>query len=251
MDTPIFKPVIKPFLDGVSKSFVRYRPLQKVKLRYNFMNESHVFWAIKLEPFKAVFHRNSMLKFARASFIVFGLLICPSCWAQHRSIFSKFDSDFVFNPSFNIKLKQRMVDSAFANVSTAPNFVVIDATDSLTGLTKQVCTAATFIIGGLDRNTGNSKNQQLHSLHFYFNTDSAICNIGFNGYTYTELLAFGKRKNVRALVDYHLKYPQRTVIMFNGRDIEQAMLAHILFNNGIMSTSGDIAGNFMTLYQIK
>lgn len=53
--------------------------------------------------------------------------------AQERPPFNKSNSIFVFNSKLDFRIKQKMIDSAFANNSTALNFVVIIATNKLTG----------------------------------------------------------------------------------------------------------------------
>ncbi|MCR8556736.1 hypothetical protein KXD93_03745 [Mucilaginibacter sp. BJC16-A38] len=165
--------------------------------------------------------------------------------------FSKSDSLFVFNPRLDIKTKRRMLDSAFANNSTAPNFVVIVATNQITGVTKEICTEAPFVEGGVDRNKGKEKSQNYKSQHFYFNTKPALDNIGFYEYSYSELLEYGQNKDVRKIVTEVLKSNKEIELNFQGPRKQQFMFAHILFNNGIMSIRGDIAGNIMTLTKIK
>jgi len=165
--------------------------------------------------------------------------------------FSRADSLFVFNPGLDVKTRQKMLDSAFANDSTAPNFVVIFATNQLTGVTKEVCTEAPFVEGGIDRNNGKQKTQNYKSQHFYFNTKAALENIGFNEYTYSELLAYGQNQEVRKIVTEVLKTDRAFDLNFQGTNKQQRMLAHILFNNGIMAITGDIPGNLMTLTKIK
>lgn len=171
--------------------------------------------------------------------------------AQKRAPFNKSDSIFVFNSKLDFRLKQKMLDSAFANYSTAPNFVVIIATNKITGKTKEVCTEAPFVIGGLDRNKGKSKSQKYKTQPLYFNTISALENIGFNEYSYEELLNYGRRKELRRIVGLVLKNNIEQEYNFQGTRKQQFMFAHILFNNGIMSTRGDIAGNLMTLKRMK
>ena len=165
--------------------------------------------------------------------------------------FSKTDSLFVFNQRLDINTKRRMIDSAFANNSTAPNFVVIVATNQITGVTKEICTEAPFVEGGVDRNKGKERSQKYKSQSFYFNTKSALDNIGFYEYSYSELIEYGRNKDVRKIVTDVLKSNKEIQLNFQGSRKQQFMLAHILFNNGIMSTSGDIAGNLMTLAKMK
>jgi hypothetical protein len=165
--------------------------------------------------------------------------------------FTHTDSVFVFNPHFSLKIKQKMIDSAFANNSTAPNFVVIVATDLASRVSKEICTEAPFVEGGIDKNEGKEKYQNVERLHFSFNTKAALNNIGFNEYSYEELLKYGQNMAVRNIVAKVLKSNKDIEMNFQGTRKEQFMLAHILFNNGIMSTRGDIAGNLMVLSKIK
>lgn len=185
-------------------------------------------------------------------FLVFLLLVHISLIAQNRhAAFSKTDSVLVFNSKINLQLKQKMLDRSFANNSTAPNFVVIIATDKISGKTKEVCTEAPFVEGGIERNIGKEKNQTYKSQHFYFNTKSALNNIGFYEYTYDELLEYGQNKEVRLIVADVLKSGKDIQFNFQNSRKQQFMFAHILFNNGIMCTRGDVAGNFMTLSKFK
>lgn len=130
--------------------------------------------------------------------------------------FSKSDSIFVFNPRFDIKTKKRMVDSAFANHSTAPNFVVIVATNQITGITKEICAEAPFVEGGIDRNKGKEKFQNYKSQHFSFNTKSALDNIRFYAYSYRELLEYGQNKHVRKIVAELLESKKAIEFNFQG-----------------------------------
>jgi len=172
--------------------------------------------------------------------------------AQNKKIqFNRNDSIFVFNPKLNLNIKQKMLDSSFANNSTAPNFVVIIATNKLTGKTKEICTEAPFVEGGLERNIGNAKSQRYKSQYFYFNTKPALDNIGFNEYSYDDLIQYGQTKKIREIVKMVLKNDEEQEINFQGTRKEQFMFAHILFNNGILSTRGCIAGNLMTLRKAK
>lgn len=164
--------------------------------------------------------------------------------------FSEADSNFVFNKQLSLRTKQKMADSAFANFSTAPNFVVIIATDQIRGITKEVCTEAPFVEGGLGRNKGKEKSQNHKSRHFYFNTITALNNIGFDEYSYDELLEYGQNNDVKETVTQALKN-NHIELNFQGTRKQQFMFAHILFNNGIISTRGDIAGNLMILNKIK
>jgi len=190
-------------------------------------------------------------------FILTTLFVIPlATFAQKSSkTFSKADSLFVFNPNVSEAKKKRMADSAFANFSTAPNFVVIIATDQATGKTKEVCSEAPFIEGGLDRNKADkntsAKNKTPINRHYYFNSKSALENIGFNEYNYYDLLLYGQKTIVRNLVNKILKSNAEQSYNFQGTRKEQFMFAHILFNNGILTTRGCIAGNIMTLTKVR
>jgi hypothetical protein len=165
--------------------------------------------------------------------------------------FNRSDSVFVFNPQLDLKIKQRMRDSAFANASTAPNFIVIIASDQNGRITKEICTEAPFVEGGIDRNKGNEKVQKYNHSHFYFNTKEALDNIGFNEYSYDELLEYGKSQELKEILAQVQNSDKNIEVNFQGTRKEQFMFAHILFNNGIMSTRGCIAGNFMVLRKMK
>ncbi|GAA4313337.1 hypothetical protein GCM10023149_09060 [Mucilaginibacter gynuensis] len=131
------------------------------------------------------------------------------------------------------------MDSSFANESTSPNFVVITAVNKITGKTKEICTEAPFVIGGIERNKGNATQQNYKSASFYFNTKAALDNVGFDEYTYRELIKYGQNKELKTIVDYLSRNPMVTMEHnFQGTRKQQFMFAYVLFNNGIMSTSG-------------
>lgn len=186
------------------------------------------------------------------SFVVLLFLIPVNLRAQNKhSVFSKTDSAFVFNPKISWQLKQKMLDSSFANNSTAPNFVVIIATDEVSAKIREVCTEAPFVEGGLNRNNGERKYQDLKSHHFNFNSKSALLNVGFYEYSYDELLTYGQNSGVRKIINQVLKSGKDIQLNFQGSSKQQFMFAHILFNNGIMCTRGSIAGNFLTLSKFR
>ena len=76
-------------------------------------------------------------------------------------------------------------------------------------------------------------------------------NIDFNDYSYRELLEYGQSKDVRKIVNNVLKSNKTIEFNFQGTRKQQHMLAHIFFNNGIIATRGDIAGNYMRLSNVK
>lgn len=183
--------------------------------------------------------------------ILFTVQLLSSFAQTDQKTFSKKDSLFVFNPNLSEVKKKRMADSAFANFSTAPSFVVIIATDRMTGKTKEICTEAPFVEGGLDRNKVRriirTNNIKSINRHYYFNTKAALENIGFHEYSYHDLILYGKKVEIRNIVKHLSESHIKQEYIFQGTRKEQLMFAHILFNHGILTTSGDIAGNFMTL----
>jgi|GEM_PF-1078729 len=192
-----------------------------------------------------------------AKFILTILLASPLATSAQTWVkpFSKADSLFVFNPTVSEAKKKRMADSAFATFSTAPNFVVIIATNQTTGKTKEICTEAPFVLVGLSRNKSDKTvlaiNRTQIDRHYYFNSKSALENIGFNEYSYYDLLLYGQDITIRNLVNQILKNNEVQSYNFQGTRKEQFMFAHILFNNGILSTRGCIAGNIMTLAKFE
>jgi hypothetical protein len=185
-----------------------------------------------------------------------GCVICTlsntAAISQNRkNRYTKSDTLFVFSPGVDLQTKAKMRELAFANNSTEATFVVVTATNKMTGITKEICTEAPFIHGGIERNSGKERHQTVKSAHLYFNTTSALTNIGFNDYSYADLLKYGQRTDVKEIINKVFKSDKGVALNFKGSRKQQFMLAHILFNNGILSTRGDIAGNFMNLTQVK
>src|ERR1035437_8290177 len=80
--------------------------------------------------------------------------------------------------------KFKMFCEALDNLSTAPNYIVVNVKNLKTGETKEICTEATFFEGAIGRETGNwtvdCKNYKTR--HFEFSQDSALWNLSFDFY---------------------------------------------------------------------
>jgi hypothetical protein len=149
--------------------------------------------------------------------------------------------------SISDSVKSKMFCAAIANVSTAPNYVVIIVKNRKTAEQKEICTEAPFVSGAVDIETGISLATELDcskykNRYFEFAKDSALYNIGFDLYTKSELESYAKSLNILDIVQ-QVKNGKLTSKTFSGDRKEQRMFAHLMFNNGVMMTRGCVAGN--------
>jgi len=149
--------------------------------------------------------------------------------------------------------KYKMYCSALDNNSTAPNYVVVTVKNLKTGEKKEICTEAPFLIGAVDRQTGNSTKhpdcKENKNRYFEFSRDSALWNISFDLYTRTDLEKFAKTFDVAKIVQ-QVKNAEKLNLTFESNK-EQVMFAHLMFNNGVMMSRGCVAGNICELTYFK
>ena len=151
--------------------------------------------------------------------------------------------------------KSKMFCAALDNISTAPNYIVITVKDLRTGITKEICTEAPFLLGTLDRQRGQSNFsidcQKYKNRYFEFKSDSALWNISFDLYNKTDLERYAKTININKTV-HLVRNGKLSSIGFPPKQRrQQRMFAHLMFNNGVMMTRGDIAGNICELSYFK
>lgn len=150
----------------------------------------------------------------------------------------------------NEQIKQEMFCKALNNLSTAPNYVVLNIKNIKTGEIKEVCTEAPFLSGAIYKEYGKypdkidcKKNKERY---FEFSKDSALWNINYNLYSKISLDSFSKTINVEEIIKL-VKSGKLESKTFKNSSKEQIMFAHLMFNNGVMMTRGCVAGNICEL----
>ena len=151
-------------------------------------------------------------------------------------------------------LKYKMFCAAIANLSTAPNYVVVKVKNLNTGETKEFCTEAPFLIGAVTRETG-AKTYELDckkdkDRYFEFSNDSALWNINFGFYSKAELDAYAETINIPHIVK-QIQIGKLTNKTFTDGGKEQILFAHLMFNNGVMIRNDCEAGNVVHLSYFK
>jgi hypothetical protein len=158
--------------------------------------------------------------------------------------------------SFNSKTeideqtKQEMFCKGLNNLSTAPNYIVLNIKSLKTGEIKEICTEAPFLSGAIYKEYGKypdkidcKKNRERY---FEFSKDSALWNINYNLYTKISLDSFAKTINIEEIIKLVKSGKLESKTFKNSRK-EQIMFAHLMFNNGVMMTRGCVAGNICGL----
>lgn len=160
---------------------------------------------------------------------------------------------FLTKAQVDEQTKFDMFCAALANLSTAPNYIVVTVKNLKTQEVKEICTEAPFIEGAMGHETGewtiNCKNHKKR--YFEFSKDSALWNISFDLYTKTELENFAKTIDIPKIVKQIKSGKLKTKTFKDGDGNEQIMFAHLMFNNGVMMTRGCVAGNICTLKLFK
>ena len=165
-------------------------------------------------------------------------------------LFGLFALSFLTAPSVSERVKYNMYKKALRGSSMAPYYVVINVKNLQTGEEKEVCTEAPFIGGAIrmeDCSDGYKHNRERNKKRYFeFNCDQALYNIGYNLYTPEELTNLESNLNVDSLVA-EAQQGTLTRITFLRPRAYQRMVAHLLFNRGIMMSRGDYAGNVCTV----
>ena len=138
--------------------------------------------------------------------------------------------------------KQKMFCKAFENTfSRSREYVVYKVKNSKTGEIKDICTPTNFLLGALSRgNTGHKLTigidcEKFHDRFFVFKDDSALRDVGFNEYSESELNAVAKRFNIDSIT---LQIKLGKMRQVTSKSTELKYLAHLLFNRGVITTSG-------------
>ena len=150
--------------------------------------------------------------------------------------------------------RYKMFCAAIANLSTAPNYVVIIVKNLNTGKKMEFCTEAPFLIGAVTRETG-AKTYELDckkykDRYFEFSNDSALWNISFGFYSKAELDAYAETINIPDIVK-QIQIGKLTNKTFTDGGKEQILFAHLMFNNGVMIRNDCEAGNVVHLSYFK
>ena len=119
-----------------------------------------------------------------------------------------------------------------------------------TGEIKEICTEATLLCGAVNKRSGKTNLiincKKYETRYFEFSKKKALNNISFDLYTKEDLNSFAETINIKDIVD-QVKSNKLTSKTFTGSRKEQIMFAHLMFNNGVMMTSGCYAGNICSL----
>ena len=150
---------------------------------------------------------------------------------------------------------------AIKNESTFQNFLVIKVKNLNNGEIREYCTKGNFLKGALHRelNVGYSKKGiikvyetalQNKERYFEFKNDSAIWNISaFDKYSMGELSEFVKQVGIDSLV-HRIENGKDWGITISN-DKEMKMVAHALFNKGILTGENSCFGGMLTLDETK
>lgn len=146
---------------------------------------------------------------------------------------------------------------AINNGSTFQNFLVVKVKNLNNGEVREYCTKGNFLKGALHReyNLGysNGGSVKVHEIaienkerYFEFKNDSAIWNInGFENYSMKELSEFENQIGIDSLV-YRIENGKDWGISISN-DKEMKMVAHALFNKGILTGENSCFGGMLTL----
>ena len=167
-----------------------------------------------------------------------------------KDTFDKYSNDSVRNQIFKI---------AYLNTSSAPSYIVFKAVDLNTGKTKEICSEAPFLSGAMHREFGKgySENEckfvdslilNNKSRVYKFRNEDALKNIGFDEYPDSVTI---KKAAAKTNLDYYFKkYGANDSIKsinFNNdtTGVSQLVFAHLMFECGIITSRGCIAGNYI------
>jgi len=150
--------------------------------------------------------------------------------------------------------KYKMYVKGLETFSTAPYYVVIKIKNQNTNEIKELCTEAPFLSGAIKREFDCDYSQtdsiaiSRKNRYFEFSNDSALWNMSYDLYTMSDLEKYKKSINLDEIVaDIKSKQlKSKTFPMSDNKKDKQVMLAHLLFNKGILTRRGCIAGNIVS-----
>ncbi|MHB0756968.1 hypothetical protein [Polaribacter sp. M15] len=146
---------------------------------------------------------------------------------------------------------------AIKNESTFQNFLVVKVKNLNNGEIREYCTKGNFLKGALHRelNLGYSKDGIIKvyetaienkERYFEFKNDSAIWNISaFDKYSMKELSEFENQIGIDSLI-YRIENGKDWGITISN-DKEMKMVAHSLFNKGILTAENSCFGGMLKL----
>ena len=146
-------------------------------------------------------------------------------------------------------VKFRMFCKAIENLRSAPDYVVVTVKNVTTGETKEVCTEIQFLNDAVRQETGAAADldcAKYPTRYFEFMKDSALEVLNFSLYSQADLDKYAKTVNITDIVE-NVKTGKLTGKTFEGYGREQIMFAHVMFNNGVIMTRGQIIGNICSL----
>lgn len=141
-------------------------------------------------------------------------------------------------------VKSKMFDCAFRNPgSTSQDYIVIKVKNLRSNEIKDICTTPNLLSGALWHEKSTIKFslncKEKTKRYFEFSQDSALWNIDFYEYSSTELASFQRHLNVDSIVNL-IKSGRLQSVNF-GRN--NRYFAHIMFNVGVVTTSGCFGTN--------
>ena len=160
----------------------------------------------------------------------------------------KKKNDKIFSSSLDFTLYNNYV-SAIENGSTLQYFTVIKIKDINTGNIREICTKGNFLWGALhyeyNPNYNNNGEIKIHKLllenkqrYFQLKDTAALNNLGINNYSIEDLKKIEKENNVDSIAK---SIKDKWVMTFSD-DKKMLLLAHSLFNRGILTGENNCFG---------
>ena len=143
--------------------------------------------------------------------------------------------------------------NAIENGSTFQYFTVIQVKDINTGKVREICTKGNFLLGALhiENKSTYSVNDQIKiqklllknkRRYFEFKDTVALNNLGIKNYSSEDLKKFEKENNIDSIA----KSIKRKWGMAIMEDKNMLLLAHSLFNRGILTGENNCFGGTLT-----
>jgi len=159
------------------------------------------------------------------------------------------NSDDKFNSPLD-SLHYKNYVNAVQNNSTFQYFVVIKIKNMNSGEIREICTQGNFLRGALYREyklsytkESESRIEKLlldnKSRYFQFKDTSAINNLGVKAYSIKDLELFEKKNNVDSI---EVEIKKKKWESFISDDKRMLLLAHSLFNRGILTGENNCIG---------
>ncbi|MFC0878942.1 hypothetical protein ACE01N_20275 [Saccharicrinis sp. FJH2] len=162
----------------------------------------------------------------------------------------------LFDKYSNDSIRNRIFEIAYNNKSSAPSYIVFNAKDLNTGVTKEICCEAPFLSGAMHRELNVEYDENgikyidstilaNREKTFHFINKNALANISF--YKYPDKETIDKISKTYNLDDYFNKFGANDLIKYthfeNDTGFVQVSFALIMFKCGIITSRDCIAGN--------